>query len=139
MAAATARRLLNINVFKKTTKVSQLIRQAEIDVLGVKLSLEGQIEAVYGADIAYHEAGLHYEDTVLRIVKKLLRGRMALYTYFGPIPCTMIFASPIVGKPSIDPLHSALDHVRAFFSECQLATTTSLYINERFRDEILVH
>ena len=137
-ARAFFRGTLGIDVFKKTAKASQLIKQAEIDVLGVKLGLDGRIEAIYGADVAYHEAGLHYEDTVVRILKKLLRGRMAIQTYFGPIPCTMIFASPIVGKPSTDPLHAAIDSVRAFFGECQLETTTSLYVNDRFRDEILI-
>ena len=38
------------------------LRQAEIDVLGVKLDRGGKVEAVYAADVAYHEKGLGYKD-----------------------------------------------------------------------------
>jgi hypothetical protein len=61
---------LNIDIFKKITVASQLIKQAEIDVLGVKLGMDGRIQAIYGIDVAYHEAGLNYGDNIIRILKK---------------------------------------------------------------------
>jgi hypothetical protein len=131
-------RALEIEVFKKTTKASQVIKQAEIDVLGVKLGLNGCVEVVYGADIAYHEAGLHYEDNLGRILKKLLRGRLAIECYFGPVPCQMVFASPIVGSKSMPELLNAIERLRAFFIICGLDTITCFYANEQFKKEILI-
>jgi hypothetical protein len=70
-------RALEITLFPEDGKASQLIKQAEIDVLGVRLDLGGRVEAVYGADVALHENGLQYKDNVVGILKKLVRGRIA--------------------------------------------------------------
>lgn len=65
-------------VFKKS-KLDQLIKQAEIDVLG--LSLTEDKPYYYAIDVAYHESGLNYgskEETIERISKKLLCSALAL-------------------------------------------------------------
>jgi hypothetical protein len=56
-------RALGIMLFAEDATASQLLRQAEIDVLGMKLGHSGKVEAVYAADVAYHENGLHYKTT----------------------------------------------------------------------------
>jgi hypothetical protein len=137
-ARAFFQNALDITLFSEDAKASQLIKQAEIDVLGVKLAFDGRLEAVYGVDIAYHENGLQYKDNVGGILKKLVRGRMAIQTYFGPVLCHMIFASPLVRPGPLQRLQSALVHVREFFSEYRLETTTTFYENETFRDEIVL-
>ncbi|MBS4178786.1 hypothetical protein [Lederbergia citrea] len=45
-------------IYKGTTSLSQLLQQAEIDVLGV--NFEGDSQFLYAVDIAFHEAGLNY-------------------------------------------------------------------------------
>src|SRR5271169_145757 len=71
-ARAFFQNALDITLFSEDAKASQLIKQAEIDVLGVKLAFDGRLEAVYGVDIAYHENGLQYKDNVGGILKKLV-------------------------------------------------------------------
>ena len=69
-------------IYKKNTSFKQLIQQAEIDVMGV--SYDGPSQYLYAVDVAFHESGLNYgsvEETVMRVVKKLLRTAMCIYGY----------------------------------------------------------
>jgi hypothetical protein len=131
-------RALTITLFANDANASQLLRQAEVDVLGVKLSPGGKVEAVYAADIAYHENGLHYKDDVGRILKKLVRGRIAVEAYFGEVPCHVVFASPVVRPGPLQALRVAMEQLRAFFAKQRLATTTTFYANAAFRDDIIL-
>jgi len=127
----------HIDVFKNTKNSFQLLRQAEIDVLGIKTDSTGKIEELYAVDIAYHEAGLNYSDTVERILKKLLRGRMAIQTYFGPMRCHVVFASPKVGGTVFHLIEQAVDELEIFFSQAEMETKIMLCANESFEREIL--
>lgn len=60
----------------------QLIRQAEIDVLGINTTEN----TIYGIDVAFHSAGLNYgskEETALKIIKKIFRTIFIMQTYFN--------------------------------------------------------
>ena len=62
---------LGFEVFKKSS-LQQFIRQAEIDVLGLRFGDTGP--AAVAVDSAFHEAGVNYGDlgeTVGRILKKM--------------------------------------------------------------------
>jgi hypothetical protein len=66
----------------KNNSFDQLIKQAEIDVLGINTA-EGTI---YGIDVAFHSAGLNYgskTETALRIVKKIFRTIFIMQSYFN--------------------------------------------------------
>jgi len=65
----------------RNNSFDQLIKQAEIDVLGINTAEE----TIYGIDVAFHSAGLNYgskEETALRIVKKIFRTIFILQSYF---------------------------------------------------------
>lgn len=84
--------------FKKTesSKLSQLLKQAEIDVLGVRFE-EGKAQKIIAADIAVHTGGLSYKDkenTKKVILTKLLRMAIILDLHFPNIPATLLFISP---------------------------------------------
>ncbi|MFB6317294.1 hypothetical protein [Saccharicrinis sp. FJH54] len=67
-------------IFKKNS-FNQLIKQAEIDVLGLNTTES----AIFGIDVAFHTAGLNYgktEETVTRIIKKVVRTVFIMQTYF---------------------------------------------------------
>ena len=49
-------------LFKNNRSYSQLIKQGEIDVLGLEVK-NGAVENIYGIDIAFHENGLNYGTT----------------------------------------------------------------------------
>ena len=68
------------SIFKENT-FEQLLKQAEIDVLGIN-TLEN---TVYGYDIAFHSLGLNYkgnEGTCEVVIKKIFRAIFAMQIYF---------------------------------------------------------
>jgi hypothetical protein len=70
------------NEIFKGSSFEQLLKQAEIDVLGINIS----DLTVYGVDVAFHGAGLNYgskEETAERILKKIFRSLFVMQTYFG--------------------------------------------------------
>ena len=70
--------------FKDTFKNSsfdQLIKQAEIDVLGINTTEN----TIYGIDIAFHSAGLNYGskyETAQIVLKKIFRTVFIMQTFF---------------------------------------------------------
>lgn len=56
------------DVFKNNS-YDQLIKQAEIDVIGLNTTEK----SVFGIDVAFHNAGLNYSDTQNVVLKKIFR------------------------------------------------------------------
>jgi hypothetical protein len=76
--------------------LNQLIKQAEIDVIGMDST-----DWVYTGEIAFHEAGLNYGskiETKNRVFKKLLRSYLTLLAYFPNKKYELLFASPKVNQ-----------------------------------------
>ncbi len=66
----------------KGSSFEQLIKQAEIDVLGINTAEN----TIYGIDVAFHTAGLNYgskEETAIRIIKKIFRTIFIMQSYFN--------------------------------------------------------
>ncbi len=66
----------------KNSSFEQLIKQAEIDILGINTTEN----TIYGIDIAFHSAGLNYgskEETAFRIIKKIFRTIFIMQTFFN--------------------------------------------------------
>ena len=64
----------NYKIFKSNTSISQLLRQAECDVLGISIS--DKTQKMYAIDVAFHESGLNYgsrEVTVMKVIEKCAR------------------------------------------------------------------
>jgi hypothetical protein len=117
-------------VFKKTKDVHQLVKQAEIDIVGVDFS-----GGVHALEIAFHERGLRYgADPDKRILKKLLRTYLILRAYHGPHRKLHIsFLSPKVNPGVAKPLTTVFNRLRQRYPE----VTWSLLINGEFRDKVL--
>ena len=65
----------------KNNSFEQLIKQAEIDVLGIN----NTERSIFGIDVAFHTAGLNYGstgETAERVMKKLIRTIFIMQTYF---------------------------------------------------------
>jgi hypothetical protein len=70
-----------VGIFKNSS-FEQLIKQAEIDVLGINTTEN----TIYGIDVAFHSAGLNYgskEKTALTIIKKIFRTVFIMQTFFN--------------------------------------------------------
>jgi hypothetical protein len=63
----------------KNNRYDQLIKQAEIDVIGLNTTEK----SAFGIDVAFHNAGLNYKDTTNTVLKKIFRTLFVLLTYFS--------------------------------------------------------
>jgi len=93
----------------KNNSFNQLIKQAEIDILG----LNSDENSIYGIDIAFHSAGINYGDsqeTASRIMKKIFRTVFVMQSYFSDVnKFYSYFVTPKVNPSTrslIDPLIS---------------------------------
>ena len=121
---------LDGNVFKKTKSGRQLLRQGEIDVVGV--DHKGGVHAV---EVAFHEAGLQYKDTKDSVLKKMLRTLLVLRASRpSEARLHIYFFSPKVspGKQrSLEEIFKALRKEYADNVEWRLCT------NDDFADEVV--
>ncbi len=69
-----------IGIFKNSS-FDQLVKQAEIDVLGINTAEN----TIYGIDVAFHSSGINYgsnTETAFRIIKKIFRTIFIMQTFF---------------------------------------------------------
>jgi hypothetical protein len=92
---------IGIQIFKNGD-FSQFLRQAEVDVLGVRWSRPTAAPSVIAVDSAFHEYGLQYgntDETVGRVLKKLIRAAFALEAYLDVDEASIVFATPKMAEP----------------------------------------
>ena len=115
---------------------AQLLRQAEVDVLGMRLQ-GGAVSRIYSVDMAFHEQGLNYggvQESRNRVLKKLLRSVLTIRFVFGPLPLRVVFASPRVGRPYVAALEEGMRALEEFLTTERIVCETSLIVNEHFRE-----
>jgi hypothetical protein len=130
---------LGVEIFGNQTAY-QVLKQGEIDVLGIRLKPNGEVIKVYSVDMAFHEGGLNYggvAETLNRVLKKLIRSTMVIRSVFGSLPQQAVFASPVVGRPYVSALTNAMQVLEEFLSAHQIACEASLVVNDSFRQEVL--
>jgi hypothetical protein len=130
------------DIFGKQSS-SQLLRQSEIDVLGLALNPE-VIEdiSVFAIDVAFHESGLNYGDkgeTVLRVIKKCARTAMCLLAYFGVTKGEIIFASPKINPAVLTPIQISLEQLNNILSKYEKlrGLKVRLIANDEFHHSVL--
>lgn len=123
-------------LFKKNKGASQIIKQGEIDALGMEL-LGKEISEIYAVDVAFHEGGLNYGDkqiTVAKIISKLTRMAITLLGYFDYDHAKIIFASPKINPSVLKPLEEAISKLSNIFeTEFNLKFDFQLICNESFK------
>ena len=125
-------------IYKKNNSLPQLLKQGEIDVLGIAVQDSGY--RIYAVDVAFHEGGLNYgnrEKTVTTVIKKWLRTAMCLYGYFNVKEADIIFASPKITICSIRDLTPCLADILSLLHEHGFAFTVRLLANNEFEDDVL--
>ena len=89
----------SLSIYKETRSIEQLIKQAEIDAVGI--SYNNSIINLFCVDIAFHENGLSYgsaDETIARIIKKTIRTAMCIVGYFGIKSGEIYFVSPKINN-----------------------------------------
>lgn len=127
----------DFQIFKGTSSLSQLLQQAEIDILGV--NFEGENQRIYGVDIAFHEAGLNYgskHETVMRVAKKIIRTAMCLYGFFDISTGEIIFASPKIHNSSYTVMMESISDIQELLQNAGLNYNVSIICNEGFEEKV---
>ncbi len=129
----------DLNLFKNSSSVSQIILQGEIDVLGMEI-INSQVSKIYGVDIAFHENGLQYGaklETVSRVLKKMVRTAVTLVGFFDTKKADIIFATPKIHTSKLILLEEMISDLNEFFNmEFQTEFNFRLISNESFKEDI---
>jgi hypothetical protein len=122
---------------------TQFVRQAEIDVLGVRSVDDPAAAQAIAVDTAFHEAGLNYasaEQTVGRVLKKLIRAALAVNGYLKVGEAHIVFATPKVAEAIGSTIQRYLGDLEGMFAE-QLSAGARLRFrliaNRDFASEIM--
>jgi len=124
---------------KGNQNYTQVLKQGEIDVIGIELS-GNTIDSIYAVDVAFHEEGLLYvnsKETVVSVIKKMIRSAMMIKGYFGMNKGEIIFASPKIGPSTYDPLKKEFTEINSLMSKSEFNFTFQLFANDNFENDIL--
>lgn len=131
---------LQLGPFRQNASVNQFLRQAEIDVLGLRVEAD-RCREVLAVDVAFHTGGLNYgskKETVERVVKKLFRTALIVDGYIPGVSAEIVFATPKINPQVLEPLQGAIRHLDIFFSKHGFAHCKfRLVANETFCEEII--
>ena len=134
---------IGVQIFKQG-EFRQFLRQTEIDVLGLRLADSTGAPAVIAVETAFHENGLQYggaDETIGRVLKKLIRAAFALEAYVDAGEATVIFATPKMAEPVRQGVQEHLARLEPLLSrQANLAIHRMRFriiANEDFADEIL--
>ncbi|MBI9050774.1 MAG: hypothetical protein JEZ00_15240 [Anaerolineaceae bacterium] len=75
-----------LDIFHKNNSISQLLQQAEIDVVGLSIDSVHDERVYHFVDVAFHESGLNYgskEETISRVLEKFIRSYFLYLSYFN--------------------------------------------------------
>lgn len=125
-------------IFKKNSSLSQIIQQAECDALGI--CIQNTNLTYYSVDVAFHEYGLNYgtkDETVCKVIAKLVRTAFCLYGYFDAQNAEIIFASPKINNSILSELLPCINEINSFFKSQNFDYKFRLICNEDFNSGIL--
>lgn len=74
----------------------QILKQIEIDALGCIVANR----KYFACDIAFHESGLHYSKGTDKVLSKLLRTILCLYSFLEAKSAVIVFATPVLVSKS---------------------------------------
>jgi len=119
----------------KNNEYEQLIKQAEIDVLGINTTEK----SVFGIDVAFHTAGLNYgsvDETKFRILKKIFRTIFVLQTYFSDFDkFNSFFVTPKANPSTEKPIRELIEEANKLINDEMILV--NFICNESFFNSIV--
>ena len=129
------------DIFHKNSGVDQLLKQAEIDVVGVSYDPNKEERTYYFVDVAFHENGVNYginEETISRILKKFIRSYFLYLSYFKDSSSAVFyFVTPKMSELIFEPLILSLIKLEEIFNNHGWHPNFQLLVNDDFKNEIL--
>lgn len=124
----------NFSEVFKNNGLTQILRQAEIDVVGLNKE-----EKVYMVEVAFHEGGLNYgnkDKTRNKIYEKLLRAYLIGLAYFQEKNYEIIFATPKTNPAVQETIEKSFDDLQKEFGSEKVIF--KFITNEDFKNEVLL-
>lgn len=134
---AEATKTFGAGLFKKSS-LSQLLRQGEIDALGMYSN--NNSTQFYACDIAFHSQGLLYgskSETILRVTKKLIRSALLLNSFLGTKDAWVVFASPKVSPEIEREICQNASYLKELCVNSNLNYSFEIFCNSTFESQIL--
>lgn len=128
------------NIYNKEGSYFTLLKQAEIDLVGICISENGAEIKIYAVDVAFHENGLNYgskQETIETVTKKLSRAALCMIGYFGIKKGEIIFASPKIGNAIMKEIEPCVADLNTLFVENNYQFTLRIIANDDFNEHIL--
>ena len=125
-------------IFKKNSSLSQILHQGECDAIGI--SIHGSTVKYYAVEIAYHREGLSYgskDETIMKIIEKLVRTAMCLYGFLDTAQAEIIFASPKIQNSIIGELSGRIGELNGILKKHGLNYTVCVAANSDFNENIM--
>lgn len=116
--------------------LSQLMKQAEVDVLGLAI---GEASQAHFVDIAFHIDGLNYggkEATFKRVFKKYIRSALLAKIFFPMCKSKIYFASPFISDATKGRIEDACCLAEKVF-EGEKNIEFQTILGDKFREQIL--
>jgi len=116
----------------KNNGYDQLIKQAEIDVIGLNTAEK----SVFGIDVAFHNAGLNYKDTTNTVLKKIFRTIFVLQTYFSDFnKFNAFFITPKANSATERPIRELIEKANKLIDDEMISV--NFICNETFFNSIV--
>lgn len=125
-------------IYKKSSSLSQVIRQTECDVLGINLCADRN--EFYGIEVAFHENGLNYgirEETVEKVISKMVRIALCIYGYMDSKDANIIFASPKINEKTLNDIILGINDLNNLFRLYGYEFCFRVVANEQFDETIM--
>lgn len=125
-------------IYRGITSLSQFLQQAEIDAIGV--CFEENSQFIYAMDVAFHEAGLDYgihDETVMRVIKRILQAVMSLYGYFDLKAGEIIFVSPKIHNSVMPAITQCILDTQELLDQAGLKYKVRMIANDNFEENIM--
>lgn len=121
-------------IFKKNS-FGQLIKQAEIDVVGLNTTEN----SIFGIDVAFHGKGLNYgsnDETALKIMKKIFRTILIMQSYFNSFDkFSSLFVTPKVTPATLNPILDLMSEAKNLINDEMIEI--DFIANENFFTQIV--
>lgn len=129
----------DIVLLGKNTKLTQINRQGETDLLGEQI-VNGKHD-YYAVDVAFHKKGLSYKgkinEKVVNIMGKCIRSAFWLYGYLNKKSGHIYFDSPKIRNSMKDKLDKEFAYINNYFKSKGFDFNFVLYGNDNFQNEVL--
>ena len=140
--AMAAQKVYNCLFHHVNAKFNQALCQTECDVFGVSKKSKTGLAKIYVVEVAFHRDGLHYNkynsnNSLTKVIQKLIRTAFCVYSTFGNVNAEIIFATPKTSVALKNQIGIKIDALNRFAKRHKIRYTFRLICNDDFKYRII--